>query len=143
MATGVRKDPFRNSNFILEIDGIEQAGFTEVTGMGVDIAVAEYQEGGHVTPRKLPGQVTYPNITLKWGLTDSRELYDWFRDVARGIVQRRDGSIILQDQTGTERARWNFENAWPRMYRPGDMVAKSNDVAIESLELVCEFLERA
>ena len=141
MATGARVDPYRNSNYVLEIDGIQQAGFTEVTGFGSATAPIEYQEGGFPTAHKLPGQTTYPNITLKWGLTDNHELYNWYRDVTRGIVVRRDGSIILNDVAGNEKARWNFRDAWPTNYNATDLSGKSTDVAIESLELVCEFLE--
>jgi phage tail-like protein len=142
MATGVRKDPFRNFSFILEIEGINQAGFSDVSGFGSATAPVEYQEGGFNTARKLPGQTSYPNITLKWGMTDNRDLYDWYRDITKGIVVRRDGSIVLNDQAGSEVARWNFRDAWPTKYDATDLSAKGTDVAIETLELVCEFLER-
>jgi phage tail-like protein len=142
MATGVRKDPFRNCNFVLEIAGITQAGFSDVTGIGSVIELLLYQEGGDIAPRKLPGQVSYPNITLKWGLTDSRELYDWHRDVIRGVVRRLDGSIILQDVTGVEQARWNLFSAWPSNYEGPALSGQGKEVAIESLQIVCESVER-
>jgi phage tail-like protein len=93
--------------------------------------------------RKLPGLTKYNNITLKWGLTDSRELYDWFRDVTRGRIQRRNGSIVLLDVDGQEKLRWNFFDAWPTKWDGPDFSAKGTDVAIETLELAVERLERA
>jgi phage tail-like protein len=144
MATGQRVDPYRNYNFLVEIDGIRQAGFSDCTGFGADSAPIEYREGGMDTAvRKLPGLTKYNNITLKWGLSDSRELYDWFRDVTRGRIQRRNGSIVLLDVDGQEKLRWNFFDAWPTKWDGPDFSAKGTDVAIETLELAVERVERA
>ena len=46
MANSVRNDPYKNFNFRVEIDGIAQAGFSECTGLRVEIDVIEYREGG-------------------------------------------------------------------------------------------------
>lgn len=139
-----RVDPYRNCNFLIEIDGITQAGFADASGFGASNDPIEYREGGeNNTVRKLPGVTKYPNVTLKWGLTDSRELYDWFRDVSRGDVQRRNGSIVVLGLDGQERLRWNFFNAWPAKWDGPDFSAKGNDVAIETLELAHEGIERA
>lgn len=145
MATGARVDPYRNFNFLVEIDGITQAGFSDCTGFGASSDPIEYREGGmpENTVRKLPGQTKYPNITLKWGLTDSRELYDWYLDVTKGKIERKSGSIILLDLEGQERIRWNFFEAWPTKWDSADFSAKGTDVAIETLELVVEKVERA
>jgi phage tail-like protein len=139
-----RKDPFRNFRFRLEIKGITQAGFSECSGFGSNIEVIEYREGGEAaTVRKLPGKVSYPDITLKWGITDSRELYDWHLSAVNGEIDRRDGSVVLLDDIGEEAARWNFFSAWPSKYDGPDFNAKGNDVAIDSLTVSCERVERA
>ena len=139
-----RMDPYRNSNFLVEIDGITQAGFSDCTGFGASNDPIEYREGGeNTTVRKLPGVTKYQNITLKWGLTDSVELYEWFRGVVKGEVQRKNGSIILLDSTGQEKLRWNFVNGWPTKWDGPDFSAKGNDVAIETLEIAHEGIERA
>src|SRR5688572_33051779 len=145
MATGARVDPYRNFNFLVEIDGITQAGFSDCTGFGASNDPIEYREGGmpENTVRKLPGQTKYPNITLKWGLTDSRELYDWYRDVTKGKIERKSGSIVLIDLEGKEKIRWNFFEAWPTKWDSVDFSAKGTDVAIETLELAVEKVERA
>lgn len=139
-----RVDPYRNFNFLVEIDGITQAGFSDVSGFGASTDPIEYREGGdNKTPRKLPGLTKYTNITLKWGLTDSRELYQWYRDVTQGKIERKNGSIILNDLEGAEKVRWNFFDAWPAKWDGPDFTAKGNDVAIETLELATENIERA
>jgi phage tail-like protein len=60
-----------------------------------------------------------------------------------GQIQRKNGSIILQDDLGTEQVRWNFFSAWPSKYAAPEMNAKGNDVAIDALTVSCERLERA
>ena len=142
--TGQRVDPFRGFKFLVEIDGIVQAGFSECTGFGSNIEVVEYREGGDSsTVRKLPGKASYPDMTLKWGVTDSRELYDWHQAALNGAIERKNGSIVLQDDLGQERVRWNFFNAWPSKYDAPDFNAKGNDVAIDALTVSYERLERA
>ena len=144
MATAQRVDPYRNFRFLVEIDGIVQAGFSDCSGFGSNLEVVEYREGGDTaTVRKLPGKVSYPDITLKWGVTDSRELYDWHRTAVNGEIQRKNGSIILQDDRGQEKIRWNFFNAWPSKYAGPECNAKGNDVAIDTLTVSCEKVERA
>jgi phage tail-like protein len=139
-----RTDPYRNFNFLVEIDGITQAGFSDVSGFGASTDPIEYREGGeNTTVRKLPGATKYTNITLKWGLTDSKELYEWYRQVIKGNVQRKNGSIIVLDLEGQEKVRWNFFQAWPSKWDGPDMTAKGNDISIETLELAHEGIERA
>jgi len=139
-----RVDPYKNFRFLVEIDGIVQAGFSECSGFGSNVEVVEYREGGDAaTVRKLPGKAIYPDITLKWGVTDSRELYDWHLAAVNGQIQRKNGSIILQDDAGQEKVRWNFFTAWPSKYDGPDFNAKGNDVSIDTLTVSCERVERA
>jgi phage tail-like protein len=128
----------------VEIDGIQQAGFTECSGLGSHVEVVEYREGGDVnTVRKLTGKVSYPDVVLKWGSTDSHELYDWHMAAVQGVIQRKNGSVVLCDDTGTEKTRWNFYTAWPSKWDGPSFNAKGNDVAIETLTISCERVERA
>jgi len=144
MATGQRVDPYGNFNFLVEIDGIARAAFSDVSGFDTTIDVTEYREGGeNTTPRKLPGQAKYSNIVLKWGLTSDRELYDWILQTVQGDIQRKNGSIVALDSAGNEVVRWNFRNAWPAKWDGPDYTAKGNDVAIETLELAHEGVVRA
>ena len=142
--TGKRNDPYGNFNFLVELDGITRAAFQQASGFDSTIDVIEHREGGeNTTPRKLPGMTKYSNITLKWGLTDDRELYDWHRQAVLGNVQRKNGSIVLLDRLGNEKLRWNFVNAWPSKWDGPDFNAEGNDIAIETLELAHEGVERA
>jgi phage tail-like protein len=143
MATGQRVDPYNNFNFLVEIDGISRAAFHEASGFDSTIDVIEHREGGeNTTLRKLPGQTKYSNIVLKWGITDDLELYDWHHQAVLGNLQRRNGSIVGLDRQGNEIVRWNFFNAWPAKYDGPDYNAEGNDIAIETLELAHERVER-
>lgn len=142
MATGDRKDPFRSFNFAVELDGIARAGFRECSGLDTSNDPIEYREGTEgLTARKLPGLVKYSNITLKWGMTDDAELWDWRKKAMTGKVERKNGSIVLLDETGAEKMRWNFREAWPTKWTGPSFNATGNEVAIETLEIAHEGLE--
>jgi phage tail-like protein len=146
MATGQRVDPYNNFNFLVEIDGITRAAFQEASGFDSAIDVVEHREGGeNTTVRKLPGMTKYSNITLKWGTTDDRDLYDWHRQWVTGdpAAARKNGAVILLDRAGQEKVRWNFVNAWPSKWTGPSFNAEGNDVSIETLELAHEGVERA
>jgi phage tail-like protein len=134
---------------MLEIDGITQAGFTECSGFGASTDPIEYREGNEnpktdvKTVRKLPGLTKFDNISLKWGLTDSHELYNWYRETTKGKVDRKNGSIILLDLEGKEKVRWNFRNGWPAKWTGPSLNSTGNEVAIETLEIAHEGVEQA
>ena len=141
-----RRDPYTNFNFLVEIDGITEAAFQEAAGLTAEISVIEHREGGeNITACKYPGQIKFTNIVLKRGLTDSAELYAWFKQWADGdaAAQRKNGSIVLLDRANNEKLRWNFFNGWPSKWIGPALNAEQNDIAIESLEIVHERLERA
>jgi phage tail-like protein len=144
MATGTRTDPYGGYNFIVEIDGITQAGFQEVSGLDASTDATDYREGTDPNhARKLPGLNKYSAITLKRGITDSDELWRWRRTVIDGAIVRKNGSIILLDNTGREKLRWNFFNAWPSKWTGPSLNASSTAVAVESLEITHEEVKKA
>lgn len=144
MPTGVRKDPYRAYNFLVEIDGITRFGFRECSGLDAAQDPIEYREGGQpITARKLPGMVKYSNISLKWGISDDKEIWEWKLQAIEGKVQRKNGSIILLDDTGAEKMRWNFIDGWPTKWTGTTFNATGNEVAIETLEIAHEGLKRA
>lgn len=144
MPTAERKDPFRAYNFLVEIDGITRAGFRECSGLDTTQDPIDYREGGealHV--RKLPGLVKFSAISLKRGITDDPELWEWRKKAMEGKVERKNGSIILLDDTGAEKLRWNFVHGWPSKWSGPTFNATGNEVAIESLEIAHEGVAKA
>jgi phage tail-like protein len=142
MAT--RVDPYRGFNFLVEIDGITQAGFQEASGLDSQTAIVEYREGADPNhSRKLTGLNTFSAITLKRGVTDSDELWRWRLTAVDGKVERKNGSIVLLDEKGTEKLRWNFSNAWPTKWTGPAFNSTGNSIAVESLEITHEEITRA
>ncbi|MBD3620240.1 MAG: phage tail protein [Gammaproteobacteria bacterium] len=138
-------ETYRAYNFVLKIQDQDAGYFTEVSGLNVEIETIEYREGGAgPAVRKLPGRVKYGDVTLKWGLTENRELTDWLKAIAQGDIQRKDISVILRKPNGVEEAtRWNLRNAWPCSWRGASLDASENEVAIETMVITHEGLERA
>jgi phage tail-like protein len=137
-------DPFASFNFKLEIEGITVAGFSEVTGVNQESNVIDYREGQEpITPRKLPGLNKFGNITLKRGISPDLSVYNWRKTVTDGDIERRNASIVLHNEKHEEVVRWNLVNAWVSKYVGPDLKANANEVAIETVELTHEGVERA
>jgi phage tail-like protein len=136
-----RQDPVAGLNFRVELDGIPVARFTECQGLSSETAVIRYREGGDPRVRLIPGLTTYSPITLKRGITGDRSLWEWRQHVVDGQLDRRNGSIILMTADGKDVARWNFANGWPSRWEGPVLNGQSNDVAIETLEIVHERLD--
>jgi phage tail-like protein len=134
-------DPYRNFNFLVEIDGIS-ASFSECSGLETEVSVIEYREAGDHTTRKIPGMQKVGDITLKRGVTNSRELQDWHRNVLNGQPDRRNGVVSLLDETGQKKVAWKIFNVFPIKWEGPSLNAKGNEIAIETLVLCCERLER-
>jgi phage tail-like protein len=142
MAPPQRNDPYKAFNFLVEIEGVARAAFSEVNGLESETAVIEYRSGAENVMRKLPGRTRFKNIVLRRGVTQDRELWDWRQSIVEGNPDRRNGSIILLDDQRTEVVRWNFRNGWPCKWEGPALNAKANEVAIETLEIAHEGLER-
>jgi phage tail-like protein len=142
--TGTWVDPYRAYNFKLEILGITEGHFTECSGMGIKVNTIAYREGGTAqVVHQLPGPVEYASITLRYGLTTSLDLWTWFMSAVKGKVERKNISIVMLDSDGsTPVARWDLVNAWPAEWWGAPLDAMGREVAIESLKLVFETLDR-
>jgi phage tail-like protein len=143
MPSAHRDDPYKTFNFLVEIDGIAVAAFSEVSGLESETEVIEYRAGGETsTVRKLPGLTKYANIVLRRGVTQDVELWNWRKTVEQGAVDRRNGSIVLLDDDRTPVLRWNFFNGWISKWVGPVLNAKGNEVAIETIEIAHEGLTR-
>jgi phage tail-like protein len=138
MAPGRRIDPFLGFNFQVEIEGIVVAGFTEVSGIQVEIEVQDYREGGvNEYVHKFAGPTRYPtNLILKRGLTGADTLWKWHQEVKQGTITRKNGSILLLNSAGEESWRWNFLQAYPVKWEGPSLRSTTGEVAVETLELV-------
>ena len=144
MPTGDRRDPYAAFNFLVEVEGVTVAGFTECSGLVNETEVIDFRLGNEpITRRRLPGLVKYNNIILKRGITNSTELWDWRKRVLDGRTQRQSGSVVLLDEARKPALRWNFREGWPAKLEGPTLNAKNNEVAIETMEIVHEGLVMA
>lgn len=139
--------PRLSYRFAVRIDEIKQAGFQEVTIPDSSQEPIEYRNGNDRSnwTMKQPGIVKFGAVTLKWGVTDSTELYEWRKLVERGEISkaRRNCAIALLDEMGDDDVVvWELTGAWPSKYEAPSLNSTSTDVAIETLELQVERLER-
>ena len=143
---GIQPTLYSAFQFTVEIKGITQARFQEVGGVDATTDVTEYREGGDMLGvRKLPGQTKHSNLSLKRGYTDDAQLWKWYEDVMTGRTEdiRKDISVVQQNMQGEEVFRWNIFRAFPVKYTAPSFNAKGNDIAIETLEIAYERIERA
>ena len=99
---------------------------------------------GQVVRTKIPGNVSFTNMTLRRGLTLSMTLWNWLESVQTGnwAKQRRDGSIQLYTHGAKEEFRFEFKRAWPVSYNISDLKADGNEIEMEDLEIAVEELKR-
>ena len=139
--------PYGNFNFLVEIDGLAPSGFSEVTGLGTEVTVAEYRNGNDRTNhvRKVPGLHKSTDVTLKRGVIDSRALWEWLNQIrTAGPAARRQVVVTLLDEGAAPVMRWRLVNALPTKYTGPSLNAKGGtDVAMEELVLAYEELQLA
>lgn len=146
-----RERPYSQFNFLVDLGTGDtespQAGFQEVSGLGMEITVAEYRSGNEKdnAPRKITGTYKVPDVTLKRGVIGSLDLYDWLDQIRTGAQDAlRTVTIQLQSEDHTILAQeWKLTNARPIKYTGPSLNGKGTDVAIEELVLACERIELA
>jgi len=146
-----RERPYSQFNFLVNLGtgdtASPQAGFQEVSGLGMEITVAEYRNGNERdnAPRKITGTYKVPDVTLKRGVIGSLDLYEWLNEVRNGSQEQlRTVTIQLQSEDHTTIAQsWVLTGARPIKYTGPSLTGKGTDVAIEELVLACERIELA
>ena len=139
-----KQDPYGAFRFRMEIDGLTVAQFSEISGLQAETETEPYEEGGvNDFVHELPKRTKFPHLTLKRGITDRDDLWQWYHDVVSGTVKRRNGSVVLLDSAGEEKWRWTFDQAYPVKWTGPDLRADNNAVAFEAVELVHKGLKKA
>ena len=141
-----RQVPYGAFNFLVNFAGSEAfGGFSDVSGLGSEITVAEYRYGNdrenHV--RKVPGVHKVGDVTLKRGVINSESVWQWIRDVrSNGVNGQKNVSITLLDEARNPVQTWKLRNVIPMKYTGPTLAAKGGgDVAMEELVLSAEGLE--
>ncbi|MDP4181667.1 MAG: phage tail protein [Bacillota bacterium] len=142
---GNRTDPFLAYNFLVEIEQIPVASFTDVSGLSIEAQVERKSFGGE-NDREYAfiSQVKFSDITFKKGISNQNLLWNWYMQVIEGKIQRKNGSIYLLDPSGESVAAiWDFYNACPIKWEGPVFSASSNNVAVETLVFTHQGLSRS
>jgi phage tail-like protein len=134
--------PLPKFHFAVEWQGA-RVGFTEVTGLDMQIEPIEYREGSNkeYSKIKMPGLHKFSNITLKRGsFGGDTDFYAWINTVNLNKIERRDLIISLQNENHEPVFTWKVKNAFPIKVQASDLKADGNEVAIETMELAHEGL---
>jgi phage tail-like protein len=144
----VSADPFGAHDFRVEIllPGRERplcdAAFAECDGLELRLDVEALREGGeNVRRRLLAGGFTYGEVTLRRGMTDSLDLWEWAAAVGHDTSLRADARVVMLAPDGAERARFALARCLPARLRAPRLDAQHGGVAIEELRLACESVE--
>ena len=141
-----REVPYGAFNYVINFDGAEVfGGFSDVSGIGTEIKIAEYRNGNekenHV--RKVAGISTCTDVTCKRGIVNSKTLWDWINEIRReGSQKSKNVSITLRDEAGNDVQIFKLSQTVVSKYVGPTLAGKGGgDVAMEELTLASEGLE--
>lgn len=147
-----RENPYGAFNFIVALgdaqgDGAEGSiigGFSDVSGLGVDVSYSEYRNGNEKfnTSRKIPNTHKNGDVTLKRGVVGSADLFNWLKGVRDGTADPRSVTITLLDEARNPVVIWGLRNAQIMKWNGPTLAAKGGgEVAMEEIVLNHEGLE--
>ena len=142
-----REDPLLGFHYAVEIQGQITGYFSECSGLGSETEIVEHKvvtADGVEVIMKLPGRLKWEDITLKRGITSNMDIWSWRAMVESGDVagSRRNGSITMLDQSLKPVAEWQFFQAWPSKVSGPQPKADGNEIGVEELTIVHEYIER-
>lgn len=133
------------SKFYFSVEGVgERIGFTEVTGLDIQVDPIEYRESSskEYSKIKMPGTPKYSNITLNRGtLAQDSEFYAWIGEIELNNVTRRDLTIKLLNEKHEPVMSWKAFNSFPIKVQASDLKSDGSEVAIEIIEIAHEGLK--
>jgi len=121
-----------------------EAGFQEVSGLGAQLEVTPYAEGGlNDYVHQLPLRHSWNRIVLKRGITRDEGVWKWYlAGLSQSIGARRDGSITLLNADGAPAMSWFFRGGLASKWDGPAFNAQQGSFAIESLEIAHEGIDQ-
>ena len=145
-----RERPYGQFNFWVNLgdegsDPLQpDAGFQEISALGMEVGVAEYRFGNHKLNNtlKVTGLGKCADVTLKRGVMGSDTVYKWFDAIRNGQNAMRTVRIELRNEENSETVQtWVLNGARVIKFTTGPLNAKSNEIAMEELTLSFERME--
>lgn len=123
-------------------------GFAEITGLQVEYEPVTYKHGLSFAlgVKLIPGMAQPVKVTMKRGMTrgaNGKFLLQWFQEAYANPYQsaKKDIFVELCDERGLATVRWAVRMALPTKFEAPTFDANSNDVAIETLEVIAHELQ--
>jgi len=145
-STPLGGEPPLSGHFLLEVDEVEIGVFSSCEGLQVDVQVEEYREGGqNGFVHKLPGRMSWPNITFRRGITNGDALFEWVNKVAgegfsanKNALTRSTGAITLLSYDGQRLRTWRLNGIFPVRWTGPRLTASESAILEEELEIAHE-----
>ena len=134
-------DHLVSNKFKIEIEGVTIGAFTAFDGIESETEVITFDDGDDLILRKRPGRTSYKNLVLKRGYINTDELWNWYKAVISGKVERKTGSIISLADDGSEIVRYNFYEGWPCRWKGFVFDASKQGTLFEEIEIAVEKVE--
>lgn len=135
-------------NFRIDIDGVETARFAKCSELKKTTGVVKQPEGGRRVDVREPGKDDFGNVTLTYGSSLFRGLWDWSQKISDGAngtgeepTDKRGVAIVQLNRDGTEAKRWTLFNAWPSVFSAGEFDAGAEENTMESVTLEFDYFE--
>jgi len=136
-------DPYKDFNFVVEIDGVLTAGYSEVNGIGGEINIERRSFGGDNTQEyKFLKQATYSDLILKKGISEDGFMWEWYEATASGNIAPKNGTIYLYDPGNSKTLCWDFFHAYPIKWEGPNLNAQGSAVATHTLTLTYRQLKK-
>jgi phage tail-like protein len=146
-----RDRPYAQFNFWVNLGGDggsdpqqPDAGFQEISALGMEVGVAEYRYGNAKLNNtlKVTGLGKSADVTLKRGVMGSPTVYNWFDNIRNGKNETHTVTIMLRNEENTDTVQtWVLQGARVIKFTTGALNAKSNEIAMEELTLSFERME--
>ncbi len=134
------------SSFVIQVDGIQVATFSELSGINTEVEPVEYiaTGPGGIVHTKQYGKTKPPQITLKRGLDTETYMWAWHQAVLQGDpAARKTCSLQVfaasqSPKAGQPIITYLLENAWPSKLEISAMKAGATEVVTETVVLHCD-----
>lgn len=131
-------------NYKVDVDNVT-IGFSEISGMELAFDTITYKESPIASGKRgpnimhMPGVPTPFNISLKKGFVKGVSipvLYNWINSIELNRVDKKDITVHLMDEKGDTVVSWKCIDCFPTKLTAPSFDANSNEVAIESMDLM-------
>jgi phage tail-like protein len=129
--------------FMVDWGSTTNIPFQEVSGLDIEAEPLEYKHGSNpvFSEIAMPGIVKNNSITLKKGVfANDNSFWDWYTKIKMNTIEQQNVVIKLLDEGGNPVMTWTLNNAWPAKISSTNLKSDSNEVAIDSIEIMHEGL---